>query len=301
MADYNPRVFNAPINSTQFRRAVQRVSNFALSLPEHMIEEGMNWYPAVHEATARQSREHGLSLAQGAGIVAAVSPNMDFERHNINAFDEIGNLTGEHWKMIERSAAQPRIRRSDGSTKAAKRTSEVSAMLGEIAPSLSRATDRNLLDAQRIYQGREDVFDVLNPRTGPKRNRFARNIMNPNDPVPVTIDGRQADIIANRYRPWTWSGRGISSADLPTGKTTRYETHEEVMRRAAGVVRNEHPLMSDINAAGLQAVTWVGGKAHETAWPTKSGQPRVKGVSRRGQRYTDQPHSEWPSMPDARK
>lgn len=290
MAGYTPRAFNAPINSTQFRRAVQRVSNFALNMPEHMIEEGMNWYPAVHEATARQSREHGLSLAQGAGIVAAVSPNMDFERHNINAFDEIGNLTGEHWKMIERSS-----QRSGG------RDPEVAAMLRDVTPSLSRASDRNLMDAQRIYQGREDVFDVLNPRTGPKRNRFARNIINPDDPVPVTIDGRQADIIANRYRPWLWSGRGISSADLPTGKTTRYETHEEVMRRAAGVVRNEHSLMRDINAAGLQAVTWVGGKAHETAWPTQSGQPRVKGVPRRGQRYTDQPHPEWPSMPDARK
>lgn len=301
MAEYKPRPFNAPINSTQFRRAVQRTSNFALSLPDNVVEEGMRWYPAVHETTARQSKESGLSLAQGAGIVAAVSPNMDFDNHNINAFGEIGNLTGEHWKMIERSASQPRIRQSDGSTKSAKRLAEVSAMLSEVAPSLSRATDRNLIDAQRIYQGKEDVFDVLNSKTGPKRNRFARNIINPNDPVPVTIDGRQADIIANQYRPWTWSGRGISSADLPTGKTTRYETHEEVMRRAAGVVRNQHPLMRDINAAGLQAVTWVGGKAHEQAWPTKSGKPRSKGVSRRGQRYTDKPHPEWPSTPDAQQ
>jgi hypothetical protein len=249
----------------------------ALSLPEHIVEEGLNWYPSVHDATVRQSKEQGLSLAQGAGIVSAVSPNMDFDARNINALDEISNLTGEHWNMIKRSAG------------GSKRHPEVAAMLKEVAPSLGHAPDRNLMDAHDIYHGGRDVFDVLNPRTGPKRNRFARNIINPSDPVPVTIDGRQADIIANRYRPWTWSGRGISSADLPTGKTTRYEAHEEIMRRASNVVRQEGPRsMRDISPSGLQAVTWLGGKAHERSWPTKSGEPRKIGVPRRGQRYTDQ-------------
>lgn len=295
------RAFNPNINGTQFRRAVQRTSNFALQLPEHVIEEGLNWYPSVHDATARQSREHGLSLSQGAGIVAAVSPNMDFEARNINALDEIQGLTGEHWDMIHRSASQPRIRTGNGNqTRAANRIPEVASMLGEIAPSMSGATDRNLVDAHRLLQG-EDLYSVLNPRTGPKRNRFARNIIDPSDPIPVTIDGRQADLIANQYRPWTWSGRGISSADLPSGKPTRYENHEEVMRRAASVVGSQEGPMRGINAANLQAVTWVGGKMHERAWPTQSGKPRSKGVPRRGQRYTDDPHPEWLSTPPTQR
>lgn len=278
---------------------MQRVALFGLSLPDDVVQEGMEWYPRVHEAVARQAPEHGLSLEQGAGIVAAVSPNMDFEARNIHALTELGDLTGRHWEMIRQSAAQPRIRKADGSTQTARRLPEVAAMLAEVAPGLSRAPDRNLMDAHDIYFGTRNTFDVLNSRTGPKRNRFARNIMNPDDPVPVTIDGRQADIIADRYRPWTWSNRGISSADLPTGKTTRYEQHEEVMRRAANVVRQESPLMANINGAGLQAVTWVGGKIHETAWPTKSGKPRQKGVPRQGQRYSDEPRPGWQTRPGA--
>lgn len=294
-----PTLHNAPINSTQFRRAVQRVSNFALQLPQHIVQNGLDWYPSVHEAAASGGRDLGISTAQAAGIISAVSPNMDFEKRNIQAFGEIQSLSPEHWSMIEASARQPRVPSSTGrGTVKPQRFDEVSAMLSEVAPHLRHATDAHLLDARRILHG-ADFMEVFDPRTGPKRQRFARNILDPSDPEPVTIDGRQADIIADRYRPWNWSGRGISSANLPSGKSTRYEDYEEVMRRSAVAVGRQDHFMSGINGATLQAITWVGGQAHERAWPTKSGEPRKKGVTRQGQRYSDVPRPGWLATPDA--
>jgi hypothetical protein len=285
MAD--PKTFDVDPkrNPTAFRNAVQRVATMAVSAPDSMVDEGLNWYPSVHDATVRQSRALGISSRQGAGIVAAVSPNMDFEANNINALDEIQNFTPEHWYMIHRSANQPRrVNPDTGKTSSASRIPEVGAMIREIAPSLSTAPDANLIKANRILSG-ENFDEVLSRRTAPKTNSFAHNIDDPSNRNIVTIDGRQADIIANSMRPWTWSGRNISSADLTKGRTSRYENHEEVMRRASSAASRIDPRLHDVVPAHLQAITWLAGKAHELSFPTASGKPRSQGPSRQGQKY----------------
>jgi len=281
-AQFPPFDVNPKLHPQQFRMGVQRVVNMASHATDEQLEEGRLWYPKVHEATREDASSSGLSLRQGAGIVAAVSPNMDWERNNMHVMGELSNLNRSDWSMIEASYSQPRVVKEDGSTKAARRIPEVSDMLREKVPSASAATDGGLMKAHRIMEG-EDFEDVLNPRTGPKTNRFARNIFNPSDGRFVTIDGRQADIIADRRLPWAYN-RGISSAALPSGTETRYEDHEEVMRSSASVL-GKRSRFKGFNAVDIQAITWVTGKAVERSGLTAKGQPRKQGAARTGQSY----------------
>lgn len=273
MGEFSAFDVNERLHPQQFRAASRRVVNMAHQSPNEVVERGMNWYPAVHDATSKGARDLGVSHRQASGIVAAVSPNMDWEKNNISALQEIGSLRGEHWNMIQRSASEGK-----------KRNPEVGHMLREVAPSLSPATDENLLKAHRLLQG-HDVDEVLSRRGAPKTHSFAHNIHSPESWEHVTIDGRQADIIANQMRPWQWSGRGISSAALPSGKPTRYEDHEQVMRTATRVLQRRDARFKDASPSAVQAVTWEMGKIIERQGTTKTGEPRKKGVARQGQPY----------------
>lgn len=258
-------------NPTAHRSAVQRVATLALNAHDDDVEFGKIWYPEVGSTGRRQSLDLGISERHGLGIVAAVSPNMDFDAHNINALDQIGNLGKSEWDIIHASAGQKG------------RTQEARDMLRETAPSLSRAPDHALVKAHKILTG-ADPEDVLLRKQAPKTNSFFRNLHSPDDDSQVTIDGRQADIIANRMRPWE-ENRGISSAGSSRG-TTRYEDHEMVMRKAASAVSKADPSrFGHMNAVQLQAVTWLAGKRHERALTGRNGIPGSQGPKRAGQPY----------------
>ena len=91
-------------------------------------------------------------------------------------------------------------------------------------------------------------------------------------------------MIADEMRGWT-SPRGISSADLKRGGTTRYEDHEQVIRAATTAGKGS----SRLRAFGLQhpyqtqAITWVRGKNIERIGP--DGERRKQGPTRQGQPY----------------
>jgi hypothetical protein len=245
------------MNDPKVRRmAVQNIHSFFNTLPSHVVERGRQWYPAVNEAVHKGVRGTSLSPLAGAGLVAAVSPNMDWENHNIAALKELSSLKDSDYKAI-----------------AAGDRSSVAGM------SISRAPKSGLVKAHRILQG-EDVDEVLRRGSAPKTNAFAHNI-NLEDHF-VTVDGRAHDIAANRMQGWT-QGRGIQSAALKTGKPTRYEHFEDAYRGATAAINAEHGL--NLKPFEVQAATWEGGRAYETSFPTKSGKPRVKGVTRRGQSY----------------
>lgn len=256
-------------NPAQFRHVVQNIVNVHNATPQQVRDAGRHWYDRVNEAVTKGVRGTSLSHWQGSGLVAAVSPNMDFEANNIDAFHELTKLKRSDWATIQASAT--------GANKT--RTGEAASVLQGM--SVAKAPDAQLVKAHRILQG-EDPNDVLNRRTAPKTNSFAHNIEHPGTETHVTIDGRAHDIGMNRMTPWTFSGRGISSAQLARGGTSRYEHFENAYRSAAGALQDEghfyHPHQ-------LQAVTWEGGKVLEKAAPTKSGRPRVKGVTRVGQPY----------------
>jgi hypothetical protein len=269
---------------SQFRLAVRHISNVhGMAGPED-IRAGREWYPRVHVATQKGARHLGVSPLHAAGLVAAVSPNMDFERNNIGAFHEMGSLSPKAWETIRRSAT---------ATKAGpyhQRTPEATDILR--GTSLSVASDSALLRAHRLMEG-EDPEEVMSKRTGPKTHSFMHAIHDPSSHEHgITIDARAHDIAQNEMWPWTYTGRGISSADLPSsrrvlksgepaksfGKKTRYEHFEDAYRTSADIA-GEHP-------HDMQAITWMTGKKIEKSFPTKSGAPRKFGVARHRQPYT---------------
>lgn len=277
-------------NRDQFRNSVSRMTAHLRNASDEEVAEGLNWYRSVNNAVKASlpnlgTLTHPVSESRAAGIVGAVSPNMDFAKNNINALDEIRNLTPEHWDMIKQSAGRTTVNAVGQPTKA-KRLTEVTDMLREVAPSLSVSTDNGLLKAHRLLQG-EELEDVLPRRTAPKTNAFSRNILL--DPSVVTIDGRSADMIANSRIGWQ-ENRGINSADLARGKTSRYEDHEEVLRQATARAVRLEPRLREAGLAHAyegQAITWVRGKNEELRRP--DGTSRKIGTPRVGQPYTTGP------------
>lgn len=245
-----------------------------MSLPSHLIEEGRIWYPSVHDASAKfinQETAEGRKVSnihQAAGVVAAVSPSMDFGGKNIKALEELRGMGKEHWDVIRGSSA------NNG------RTDEAKAMLKEVAPSMVSASDRDLLKAHRILSG-EQWHDVLPITSAPKTHHFALNIAEPYRDTGVTVDGRHHDIIVNQMLPWKDTDRGISSARLASGKPTRYETMENITRIAANSAARRDERFAGIHPHDMQAILWVGGK-----WIETRGGVMKKGQRRVGQAYT---------------
>jgi hypothetical protein len=238
---------------------------------------GRQWYPKVGEAVHKGIEGTDLSHLAGAGLVSAVSPNMDWGNANIHAFQELHGLNDEDWHHIIASHEAARHSSSDeNDTSTAGRTAEASRVLKGL--SIAKAPDANLVKAHRILNG-EDPDEVLNVRTAPKTNSFMHNIAG--DVRRLTVDGRGYDLAANRLIPWT-RARGINSARLKSGKPTRYEHTEEAYQIAADTLTKKG---EDITPRDLQAVLWEGGKAFEMEGVTKAGEPRKVGVHRTGQPY----------------
>lgn len=250
-------------NPRQFQQSVRNVQAVHDQTPPDVRRRGEEWYPKVHEAVAKGVRRTGISQRQGAGLVAAVSPQMDWSGRNIPALKHLTNMREEHWDVIHKSAAKGR------------RSPQARALLK--GTPLAHASDKGLVRAHRIIQG-EDPEEVMQRSTSPKTHSFFHNIAHPGESGHVTIDYRAHDIAANKMYPAAFTGRGLDSAATKSGKPTRYEHVEDVYRAAAKGRGIEHPHT-------LQAITWEAGKHIETAAPTKSGKPRVKGVTRKGQPY----------------
>lgn len=241
------------------RAAAQNVSTMFNLADPATRENGMHWYERVNEAVAKGVRGTSTSERSGAGLVAAVSPNMDWEKRNIDALKELHGLNRHDWDQILRQHDRSPLK----------------------GTSIEMAPDKNLEKAHRIMEG-EDPDEVLNRNSGPKVNSFFHNIAEPDVAGHVTIDGRAHDIAANRLQGWG-SNRGIGSAALKTGKQTRYEHFEDAYRIAA------HSLSDQTGQRVLphqaQAVTWETAKGLERSGTTKKGTPRKHGPARKGQPY----------------
>lgn len=242
------------------RTMVRRLRNIYEATPDEVRDAGKNWYGNVHDAVQKAvSATPGRTMLHGAGVVAAVSPNMDWERNNINAFDELSSLSGKQWNAIRRSASTP-----------GPRTDEASHAVHGL--SISSSSDRNLMKAHQIWVAGRDPEEVLPRSTAPKTNSFMHNIASPHVAGYVTNDGRHSDILTDAMRPWEYD-RGISSAATKRGTPTRYERYSDATSAAAkgaGILPHE-----------MQAVVWEQGKKIERGFnPTRS-----KGDIRVGQSY----------------
>jgi hypothetical protein len=261
MAYFDP---DPNLNPDQFKHAVRNLRNMYNATPTHLQESGRNWYSDVHEATRKGIRGTSMDMAHGAGLVAAVSPGMDWNSRNIGAFKELHSLKEHDYLDIA--------------------SGDRSSLAGM---SVSQAGGDAIGKAHRIMLG-EHPDDVLKSN---KVRSFYQNIAHPHQSGPVTIDGRAHDIAANRQQGWQ-SNRGISGnyddvkadgSGVPLANTRRYQAFAEAHRAASNAI-SEHEGRT-LRPHDLQAVTWVGGKAQELAVPTKSGRPRVKGATRVGQPY----------------
>jgi hypothetical protein len=250
-------------NKKQFGQAVRNVQAVHDQTPPEVRQRGEEWYPRVHEAVAKGVKGTSTSPEHGAGIVAAISPQMDWSGRNLPALHSLHKLRKDDWAVIHHSASTGR------------RTPEADALLK--GTPLAHAQDKGLVRAHRLMQG-EDPRDVLPRATSPKTHSFFHNIAYPGEHTHVTIDYRAHDIAANKMYPAAYTGRGLDSAATKSGKPTRYEHMENVYRSAA---RGRDIALPHT----LQAITWEAGKHIETSAPTASGKPRVKGVARKGQPY----------------
>lgn len=295
----------------QFHAVVQNISNVYHATPAQLRESARPWYEQVNEGVARGVRGTSMTPRQGAGLVAAVSPAMDFEARNIHAFSDFGRLKQKHWDVIHASNAEAERKRAENrpvraanaaEKKAAKkegrdpqyqplphatagRSPEAAALLK--GTSLSHTSDRFLIEGHRIMSG-EDFADVMPRTSSPKRNAFGEAIDDPlgerrkaaGQRIHVPIDYRAHDIGANKMIPTQYTGRGIDEADDPSGTKTRYEHFEDGYRAGAEAV-GENPEL----AHQMQAITWVGGKHIETDWMTQKGERAKRGATRVGQAY----------------
>lgn len=249
------------------------VGNFAHSLESAPVRThltGAQWYPKVHDAVSKGIGVRGfMSHAEdrhlsGAGIVAAVSPNMDWDRGNIDAFGELSKIKSKTWDSI--LAADPH-----GKSDAAK-ASRAAAQEHVRGMSISAAPIGNLQKAGRLIRG-EDPETVLPRGTAPKTNSFMHNIADPANPHHVTIDGRAFDTLTNRMRPWE-TGRGIGTANLARG-TSRYEDAANVVKGVAAI--------HGIHPSEAQAISWE----HVKYNLEQDSGARKQGPARRGQPYFD--------------
>ena len=253
------------------RTMMRRTRNIYHAAPDEVKEVGMQWYDKVHNAAQKAVRGvPGRDVTHAAGVIAAVSPNMDWERDNIAAFDELKGLKSRQWEAIHESANQAPIIGTDGKRRKAPRSEAAEEALQGL--SLAKAPDSNLVKAHRIWVKGEDTNLVIPRRTAPKTNSFADNIARPKDSKVVTVDGRDSDMTVDAARPWKDS-RGISSAALKNGNQTRYESYEESTQRVAA--------QENIRPNQLQAIKWEMGKIIERNHDPE----RVQGSARRGQSY----------------
>lgn len=234
------------------------------------VKRGMQWYPKVHDAVSKGigGRKAAFLGSQpdrhlaGSGLVAALSPNMDWERSNIHALTEVKTLKSSHWDAI--MAAQ------SGSSSAARKTQAI-AREQVAGMSISAAPLGNIQKAGRIVRG-EDPETVLPVGSAPKTHSFMQNIHDPQNPNFVTVDGRAFDTITNRVRPWE-SNRGIGGSTGAPNPPKRYSGSADVIRSVSQRL--------GFDPSEGQAISWE----HVKGNLEMLGGTRKQGPARVGQPY----------------
>jgi hypothetical protein len=281
--------FDAPRRgATLQRHAANNILGVSDAATPAEREEGRVWYPKVHDATAKGAKQHGMSMLHASGVVAAVSPNMDFDSNNIHAFGQISKLmtNPDHMAALHRSLGN----RNPGGQQT--RSAEWKSIVTQHYPEISKAPDVNIHKATRMFQG-EDPHQVLNARTAYKTNSFMHNIADPSmthNPASgkpmATVDGRAADVARNTMVPWT-TDRGIGTSQNVRGGTTRGEHFANAYHDAADIASAEEK--RPVLPSEMQARTWVTGKRIERAMPgarrSRTTGAVITGPVRSGQNY----------------
>jgi hypothetical protein len=148
--------------AAKLRHSVARVDGWLSVATAQDLADGLSWYDRAHREAEAMAAETGLSVRQCAGIIAALSPRVQWAE----------NVAGA-WRMARAGAAGESEPRTNG-------------ML------------RNRRKAWRIAQG-EDPELVLG---GPKVRAFFANIMGDREAVTIDVwAARAAEGCASLHAP----------------------------------------------------------------------------------------------------
>lgn len=225
----------------------------------HHTEAAKSWYPGANELA--QEITPG-DTPRGAGIIAALSPGTEWEKNKRMA-QQISGYHPDLFKQGEEVKQEAMLEAdmrgsSPTSVEAAGRVAKGEFYDSYGVPDLSAQSEDNLNKAYRIHQGETPVEGPLvASRTkqrgvlgGPKVRSFYGNILDPEDPEPVTIDTHAHDAAVGMKLPYA-DPRGLSSVG-------RYNSFASAYRGAAksvGIVPNE-----------MQAAVWTGWKDLKGDW-----------------------------------
>jgi hypothetical protein len=225
MAVDSPIPARGPLHPAQFAGLVGGITGVYHAAGPEMQHEGKLWYPKAHDIATKvgkSARIHSGSGSggiedhvRGAGIISALSPQMGWEQNVALAHDF--------------------------------------ARHGRAA---GKQTGDNLDKAEAIRDG-EHPLDVLKPKgsRAHKTENFFKNIADPSNPHPVTIDRHAHDLAL---------GRSYTDAeDRGLGAAGRYNHFADAYRAAAHNLGVEH-------AHEVQASTWVKWRADKAAQPRQA-------------------------------
>lgn len=261
----------------------RNVTNIFRDAPAATVQAGREWYPKAHDEAVSVGRTSGGDVRRGAGIIAAVSPSMSWE-NNIPAAHQLAGLPDHHIHAMglaneaqkelgsqiaghERAAAHaaggkgPNVRIPGAAPAhlyeqhaAAKRAHMAARSVLVGTPLNGQSTD-NIVKAARI-RGGEDPESVLPQQK--KTGNFYRNVADPSDPHPVTVDTHAHDAARMSKLPFK-TDRGLSAVG-------RYDHFGDAYRNAT-------PRVGETHAHVVQATVWQHWK--DRYGTNTSGAPRA--------------------------
>lgn len=183
---------------TVSRENLQRVFDQALEVDHETARQAWRKYQLL---TTKIAETHGYAPKIGAAVFAAVSPNNDY----------YGNLRDTN--RLLRAAAQDR---------------GLDSLYGLDTFKVS-TYGNNKRKAWRIAKGADPLVEIVAPKT----RSFYLNILNPDDPHPVTIDGHM-------YNAWRNKRVQLNAADVKFTRRVYEQIADDVreMSQRLGLIAN---------------------------------------------------------------
>ena len=175
-----------------------------------LYEEGLYWYFDAQRIAGDMARRNRVSLQSAVGVIAALSPNNKWKRNLIDAENCLKVVAAGGW---------------DSDFKAS-------------------TYGQNKLKAWWIAS-EKSPDEILG---GNKVRSFYANILVPDDPFTVTIDGHAVAIAL---------GARIPLSKSPQLSDKQYEAVAEAYRQATVEINADSLTKSDLLPSQVQAVTWT--------------------------------------------
>jgi hypothetical protein len=173
---------------------------------------GLQWYEEAHAHAEEIAETQGIGLEHAAAVLSLLSPGCPWERNIADAY----GLTAFGTDYV-----------------------------GSVATYRSQA-----YKALSVLQGGTAPSAAFNPNTAPKTYAFYRNILDPADPLPVTIDRHAARVALSGL----WEPMSLVESQRILQHRGRYEGIAQAYREVGA----QHGLFAN----QIQAVVWLTFRRH---------------------------------------